>query len=322
MPKPTVPKHTVIVTIRLPEAVKAYAESLFDVRYDTTDVLRHGPSDAAGAAGILTSTIERYDAAKIASLPNCVRVISTFSAGLDHIDMAAARARGIAVCSTPNVLSVATAETGMLLILMAARRAGEGERLLRAGQWKGWQPDLLIGVQLHGKRLGIFGMGSIGRHLARMARGFGMEIHYRNRSRLAVDLEEGAVWHDNDDSFLAACDVLSLNAPGGGATRHWLNADRIAKLPRGVVVVNTARGTLVDDGALISALRSGHVRYAGLDVFDGEPNFNPDYLALDNAVLTPHMGSSTLEAREAMGMAALDGIAAVLAGRKPWNLVE
>ena len=314
-------KPTVIVTVRLPAAVKEYAETLFNVRYDTTDVLRHGPENAAGAAGILTSSIERYDAAMIAALPPEIRVISTFSAGHEHIDVAAARARGIAVCNTPDVLSISTAEIGMLLILMAARRAGEGERLLRAGQWKGWQPDLLIGLQLQNKRLGIFGMGSIGRHLARMARGFGMEIHYRNRSRLTPELEAGAVHHDNDDSFLAACDVLSLNAPGGAGTRHWLNAARIAKLKAGGIVVNTGRGSLVDDEALIDALKSRHVRYAGLDVFDGEPNFNPSYLTLDNIVMLPHMGSSTAEAREAMGRLAVDGIHSVLEGRQPGNLV-
>ena len=315
-------KPSLIITVRLPEAVNARAEAEFSVRYDTTDAARAGPADATGADAILTSTIERFDAATIHSLPTRVRTIATYSAGYDHIDLPAARARAIAICNTPDVLSTATAECAMLLILAAARRIGEAERMLRAGGWKGWLPDLLIGMQVSGKRLGILGMGSIGQRLAAMARGFGMEIHYRNRTRLAPELELAAIHHDDDDSFLAACEVLSLNAPGGGATRHWLNADRIAKLPRGVVVVNTARGTLVDDAALIAALRSGHVRYAGLDVFDGEPNFNPDYLALNNAVLTPHMGSSTLEAREAMGMAALDGIAAVLAGRKPWNLVE
>ena len=315
-------KPTVIVTVRLPAPVKAYAEALFDVRYDTTDVLRAGPADVGDAQGILTSSIERYDAGKIASLPDCVQVLSTFSAGFEHIDIQAAQARGIAVCNTPDVLSISTAEIGMQLILMAARRAGEGERLLRAGLWKGWQPDLLIGLELHGKRLGIFGMGSIGRHLARMARGFGMEIHYRNRTRLGPSLEHGAIWHDNDEKFLAACDVISLNAPGGAGTRHWLNAARIAQLPAGVIVVNTARGSLIDDTALIAALKSRHVRYAGLDVFDGEPDFNRGYLELDNAVLLPHMGSSTAEAREAMGRLAVEGIAAVLEGKRPGNLVR
>jgi len=318
-------KSALLITVRLPEAVKARAAQAFEVRFATTDILRTGAAIADLADGmdaILTSTIERLDAATIAALPASVRAIGTFSAGYDHIDIAAARSRGIAVCNTPDVLSVATAEIGMLLILGAARRVGEGERLLRAGNWKGWSPDLLIGMQLSDKRLGILGMGSIGRNLARMARGFGMEIHYRNRTRLPPEQELGAIHHTSDDSFLVACDVLSINAPGGAATRHWLNAARIARLPRGAVVVNTARGSLVDDAALIAALKSGHVGYAGLDVFEGEPNFNPGYLDLPNALLLPHMGSSTREAREAMGMYALDGIAAVLAGRTPPNLVK
>ena len=314
-------KPVLIITVRLPEAVKARAEAEFDVRYDTTDTRRSGPADASGAAAILTSTIEYFDAAAIAALPDHVRVIATYSAGYDHIDVQAAHFRNIEVCNTPDVLSIATAETAMLLILAAARRLGEGERLLRAGLWTGWSPDLLVGMQLSGKRLGIFGMGSIGQRLAAMARGFGMEIHYRNRARLAPQLELGAIHHAEDAGFLAACDVLSLNAPGGDATRHWLNNDRVSSLPRGAIVVNTARGSLVEDSSLIAALKSGHVRYAGLDVFDGEPAFNPAYLALPNVVLTPHMGSSTEQARHAMGMAALDGIAAVLAGRTGPNAV-
>jgi len=225
------------------------------------------------------------------------------------------------VCNTPDVLTEATAELSMLLILAAARRAGEGERIVRAKAWTGWAPTQLMGSQVSGKRLGIFGMGRIGQSLARIARGFAMEVHYRNRSRLSADLEQGAVYHDNDDSFLAMSQVLALNAPGGAATRHWLNAERIAKLPRGAIVTNAARGTLVDDAALIAALRSGHVAYAGLDVFEGEPALNPDYLTLENAVLLPHLGSATTETRDAMGHLALDGIDAVLAGRRPSNLV-
>ena len=160
----------------------------------------------------------------IAALPASVKVIATFSVGFDHIDVAAASARGIAVCNTPDVLSVATAETALLLILAAARRAGQGERLIRSGQWHGWAPTQLLGVGVVGRRLGIFGMGRIGRELAKLARGIGMTIHYRDVARLPPDLEAGAVFHDNDASFLACCDVLSLNAPGGEGTHHWLNA--------------------------------------------------------------------------------------------------
>jgi lactate dehydrogenase-like 2-hydroxyacid dehydrogenase len=250
-----------------------------------------------------------------------VKVIGTFSVGYDHIDVAAARARGIRLCNTPDVLSVATAECAMLLLLAAARRAGEGERLIRSGQWQGWAPTQLLGTQVSGRRLGILGMGRIGREIARMAQGFQMEIHYRDMARLPPDLEQGAIFHDNDDSFLPLCQCLSLNAPGGEGTRHWLNNDRIAKLPAGAVVVNAARGTLVDDAALIAALRTGQVAAAGLDVFNNEPRLDPAYLTLPNVILLPHLGSATTETRDAMGRAVLSGITALLAGETPSNVV-
>jgi lactate dehydrogenase-like 2-hydroxyacid dehydrogenase len=205
--------------------------------------------------------------------------------------------------------------------MAAARRAGEGERLVRAGKWDGWAPTQLLGTQVSGRRLGIFGMGRIGREIARMARGFGMEIHYRDMTRLPAELEQGAIFHDNDDSFLPICQVLSLNAPGGDGTRHWLDDVRIGKLPAGAVVVNAARGTLVDDAALIAALRSGQVAAAGLDVYNGEPRLHPDYLTLENVVLLPHLGSATTETRDAMGRIVLSGIGAILAGETPSNMV-
>src|SRR5262249_24185309 len=248
--------------------------------------------------------------------------IATFSVGYDHIAIEAAKARGIAVCNTPGVLSVATAETVMLLILAAARRAGEGERLVRSSRWEGWAPTQLLGTQVSGRARGIFGMGRIGREVARMARGLEMEVHYRDQMRLPPELEQGAIYHEDDESFLAASEVLSLNAPGGGSTHHWLNAERIARLPKGAVMVNAARGSLVDDVALIAALKSGQVGSAGLDVFEGEPRLNPGYLELDNVVLLPHLGSATVETRNAMGFLALDGIDAVLTGQTPSNLVR
>ena len=210
----------------------------------------------------------------------------------------------------------------MLLILAAARRAGEGERHVRTRGWVGWAPTQLLGTLVSGKRLGIFGMGRIGRELAKMAGGFGMPVHYRDQARLPPELERGATFHSDDDSFLAECDVLSLNAPGGEGTRHWLNAERIAKLPRGVVVANAARGTLIDDQALIAALRSGHVAAAGLDVYNDEPRLAAGYFELENAVLLPHLGSATTQTRDAMGHIVLDGIDAVLAGRTPENLLR
>ena len=317
-------KPVLLVTRRLPPAVEACAARDFDARLNADDTPR-APVEivrlAEGADAVLCCPADRLDAAAIAALPPSVRVIATFSVGFDHIDVAAARARGIAICNTPDVLSVATAECTMLLMLACARRAGEGERLVRAGRWTGWTPTQLLGTQLSGRRLGIFGMGRIGRELARMARGFDMQVHYRGTARLPPELEQGAVFHASDDAFLPVCDVLSLNAPGGDATRKWLNAQRIAQLPSGAVVVNASRGSLVDDEALIAALRSGHVAFAGLDVYDGEPRVHPGYLALESVVLLPHLGSATAETRDAMGFLALDGVAAVLAGKTPKNLV-
>jgi len=316
-------RPTLLVTRRLPPAVEARAAAEFDARLTASDLpMPDVIANSAGADAILTCPGDNFDAELIAALPASVKVIATFSVGFDHIDIPAATARSIAVCNTPDVLSVTTAETALLLILSAARRAGEGERLIRAGRWEGWAPTQLLGVGVVGRRLGIFGMGRIGRVLARLARGIGMTIHYRDMARLPPSLEGDAIFHDNDVSFLGACDVLSLNAPALPETYHWLNADRIALLPRGAVVVNAARGSLVDDAALIAALTSGRVGFAGLDVFEGEPKMSPGYLPLENVVLLPHLGSATVETRDTMGFLALDGIAAVLSGRKPGNLVE
>jgi lactate dehydrogenase-like 2-hydroxyacid dehydrogenase len=306
-----------LITRKMPDAVAARAAAEHLVR--ALDLV--GPFDPdillgalEGVDAILCTPAERFDASLIAKLPKAVRVIGTFSVGLEHIDLAAAAAAGIAVCNTPDVLSTATAELALTLMLMAARRAGEGERMIRAGRWTGLSPTSHLGIGVAGKVLGIFGMGRIGRELAGMARALGMEIHYRNRTRLAPALEAGAIYHENDESFLGAIDFLSINAPGGEATRHWLNAARIAQLKPGAIVVNTGRGSTVDDEALIAALRAGHLRAAGLDVFNNEPRLHPDYLTLENAVLLPHIGSATVETRDAMGFLALDGIKAALAG--------
>jgi lactate dehydrogenase-like 2-hydroxyacid dehydrogenase len=316
-------KPVLLVTRRLPQAVEARAARDYDARLTASDTpIPDLLARAAGADAILTCPGDHINAELIGALPDSVRVIATFSVGYDHIDVAAATGRGIVVCNTPDVLSLATAETALLLILAASRRAGEGERMIRAGRWHGWAPTQLLGVGAAGRRLGIFGMGRIGRELARLAGGLGMTIHYRDVVRLPPALEVGAIYHDDDATFLAQCDVLSLHAPGGGSTRHWLNAARIAQLPRGAVVVNAARGTLVDDAALIAALQTGQVGYAGLDVYDGEPKVHPGYLALENVVLLPHLGSATVATRDAMGFLALDGIDAVLGGRTPSNLVR
>ncbi len=318
-------KPVLYVTRRLPPGIEARAARDYDARLSADDAPVSAAgilAGAAGAAAVLCCPAEKMDAAVIGALPDTVRVIGTFSVGYDHVDVAAARKRGIAVVNTPDVLSVATAECALLLILAAARRAGEGERLVRGGGWTGWAPTQLLGTLVSGRRLGIFGMGRIGRELARMARGFGMVVHYRDHQRLSPELEQGAVFHSDDDGFLAVCDVLSLHAPGGEGTRHWLDAGRIAKLPRGAVVANAARGTLIDDAALVAALQSGQVAAAGLDVYNNEPRVDPRLVALENVVLLPHLGSATTETRDAMGALVLDGIDAVLAGRTPGNLVR
>ncbi len=304
-----------LITRIIPDAVLTRARA----EHQTRELRHTGPFDPArllsnldGVTAILCNASDRFDAALINALPAAVKVIATYSVGVEHIDLDAAAARGIAIANTPDVLTDATAELALMLMLMAARRAGEGERLLRAGQWPGLTPTFLLGRDVHAKRLGIFGMGRIGRALARMARGLNMEIHYHNRTRLPAALEEGAIYHESDADFLSGIDFLSLNAPGGAGTKGWLNAARIAMLRPGAIVVNTGRGSIVDDDALIAALRSGHVAAAGLDVFNNEPALHPDYLTLENAVLMPHIGSATVETRNAMGFLALDGIASAL----------
>ncbi|WP_297366644.1 D-glycerate dehydrogenase [Acidocella sp.] len=278
-----------------------------------------GPFDAAkllaacdGVDAILCNTADKFTAGIINALPPSVKVIATYSVGTEHLDLAAAAARGIKIANTPGVLDRATAEMSLLLLLMAARRAGEGERLLRAGKWRGIAPTFLLGHDVAGKTLGIYGMGRIGQVLARFARGLDMTIHYHNRTRLPPGLEQGAIYHERAETFLPALDFLSINAPGNPSTTGWLNAARLAQLKPGAIVINTGRGPIVDDEALIAALKSGHVRAAGLDVYNNEPDIHPGYYALENAVLIPHLGSATIETRTAMGHLALDGIKAAL----------
>jgi lactate dehydrogenase-like 2-hydroxyacid dehydrogenase len=308
----------------LPPAILARAESTYEIRMPGPLALRDWlATGVEGADALICIPGQRFDAATIAALPASLRVLGTFSVGTEHIDLAAARARGLPVVNTPGVLSQATAEFTMALILAAGRRVGEAERLVRAGKWGGWTTADFLGTDISGKRLGIFGMGRIGQALARMAQsGFGMEVHYRNRSRLAPEEERGAIYHDNDASFLAASQVLCLLAPGGAGTAGWLNADRLAALPAGAIVVNTARGTLVDDDALAAALARRHVAAAALDVFPREPLVPEVYLGLENVVLTPHIATATVETRDAMGHLLLDGVAAVLGGGEPGNLVR
>ncbi len=244
-----------------------------------------------------------------------MRSAENFSVGVDHVDLAAAEARGIIVTNTPDVLTDATADIAMLCLLAAARRGAEGDRLVRTDHWKGWYTTMMLGTHISGKRLGVLGMGRIGRAVAQRARGFGMRIHYHNRSRLDDALEQGATYHETPESLLAVSDFLSINAPSSPQTRKFLNAERIARLPDGAVVANTARGNMVDDDALIAALESGKVAAAGLDVFNGEPSIHPGYRSLDNVFLLPHLGSATHETRDAMGFCCLDNLDAFFSGK-------
>lgn len=277
------------------------------------EIVREAASCAAQT--VLVMATDRIDAGVIDALPDSVRIVATFSVGHEHIDLAAAQARGIAVISTPDVLSDAVAEMAVLLLLGAARRAHEGGALLYSRQWTGWTPTQLLGRDMTGARLGVFGMGRIGQAIARKAgRGFDMPVHYHNRRRLPAELEAGASFHPTAAGLLAHTDFLALAAPSTPQTIKFLDAEAIAQLPRGAIVANIARGNLVDDAALIDALRSGHIAAAGLDVFNDEPAIHPDYLTLSNVFLQPHQGSSTIGTRVRMGQMLLDSIARHRAG--------
>lgn len=313
-------KPTLLVTRRLPDNVLARIERDYDAHINREDKLYDADAIARlanGRAGILTCSTEKFPPAMIERLPTSVKIIATFSVGFEHVDLATAKARGIVVTNTPDVLTDSTADVAMLLMLGAARRAFEGERLVRTGAWKTWTPTFMLGVDLSGKKLGILGMGRIGKAVARRARGFGMEVHYSNRKRLSPEQERGAIYHADAETMLPVIDFLSINCPSTPETFQWLNERRIGLMRRTAIVVNTARGNIVDDNALIPALRSGRLRAAGLDVYPGEPNINPAYRTLENTFLMPHIGSATEGTRDAMGFRALDNLDAFFAGREP-----
>jgi lactate dehydrogenase-like 2-hydroxyacid dehydrogenase len=269
------------------------------------------------AEGLLVSGKTALNAAVIGHFPQHLKVVATCSVGFDHIDVNAAQTNGLIVTNTPDVLTDCTADMAFLLILAASRRASEYERTMRQGWRQVFGMGEFLGRSVSGKTLGILGMGRIGQAVARRARGFGMAVLYSNRRRLAPELEQGAEYCPDFRAMLPRCDVLSLHAPSSSETRAIINADTLALLPHGAVLVNTARGPLVDEDALIAALRSGQLFAAGLDVFCNEPNFDLRFAELPNVFLCPHMGSATEETRNAMGFRALDNIAAVCAGKPP-----
>jgi lactate dehydrogenase-like 2-hydroxyacid dehydrogenase len=314
-------KPVVFVTRKLPEVVEARLSKDFAPILNPSDKLYNNKELVelcSNADAILPCHTEKLTAELIARLPKSIKVIANYSVGVDHCDLEAAKNKGIIVTNTPDVLSDATAEITILLMLGAARRASEGERMVRAKDWHDWSPSFMVGRQVTGKRFGVLGLGRVGQVAAKRARCFDMDVHYYNRNRLSNKLEMGATYYDNVEALLPNCDVLSIHCPATPQTTGLLNAERIALLPDGAIVINTARGGVVNDNALIQALKSGKVRAAGLDVFNGEPEgIHEEYLNLENVFLLPHIGSATEDTRDAMGFRALDNLDAIFAGKKP-----
>ncbi len=321
----TIPgKPKLFVTRKLTQDVEDRIAGTYEPVFNDDDHIM-SPAELAekaqGCDGALVTTTERIDAGFIEALPDSLKIVATFSVGYDHIDIAAAKARGIAVTNTPDVLTDATADTAWLLMLGAARGAVWGERMVREATWTSWSPTHPLGHDVTGRKLAILGMGRIGQAVAKRARGFDMEIHYHKRSRLPADLEQGAIYHDTLAGVLANGEFLSINCASTPQTRGLINAETIAVLPDGAVLVNTARGDIVDDDALIAAIECGKLAAAGLDVFAGEPAIDERYRTLKNTFLLPHIGSATLGTRSAMGMRAVDNLDAFFAGKTPGDLV-
>jgi lactate dehydrogenase-like 2-hydroxyacid dehydrogenase len=314
-----------LVTRRLPQEVEARLAQAFDAQFNADD---HPMSEAEilGAAQdrdalLITPMDKSFATSTIAKLPSSVKIVATFSVGYEHVDIAAARDRNIAVTNTPDVLTDATADIALLLILGAARGAYWGERMVREDRWTSWSPTAPLGFDVSGRRLGILGMGRIGQAVAKRAQAFDMELHYHNRRPVAPDLAHGARYHADLDDMLPHCDFLSVNCASTPETRGIVNETLIAKLPDGAIIVNSARGDIIDDDSLIKGLTSGKLAAAGLDVFRNEPKIDPRYRTLDNVFLLPHLGSATRDTRIAMGMRAADNLDAFFAGRKPADLL-
>lgn len=315
-------KPKVILTRRWPAEVELSAAQDFELTVNAFDAPLTRPQlrEAMEQFDALCPTVsDRIDAEVLCTRAARARIIGSYGAGFNHIDLAAAKAAGLAVTNTPDVLTGATADLAMTLMLMAARRAGEGEREVRSGAWTGWRPTHLLGTQLSGKRLGLVGFGRIARATAERARnGFGMSIAFYNRSHVHLD------WADRVESLhelLSSCDFISIHVPGGAETRQLINRAAINAMRSHTILVNTARGDIIDEGALSDALASGRIRAAGLDVYAKEPNVPSSLLALENVVLLPHLGSATEETRVAMGMRVLDNLRAFFAGKEPRDRV-
>ena len=320
-------KPRVLVTRRWPEAVEAQLERDYDVTLNEADVALT-PADFREALSsydaVLPTVTDQIGPDALDVSQAQTKILGNYGVGYSHIDEEAAKSLGLVVTNTPDVLSECTADIAMTLMLMAARRAGEGERELREGRWTGWRPTHLVGTKVSGKTLGIIGFGRIGQEMARRAyHGFGMKILVQNRSQVAPEIlaQTDAVQVDSLNELLPQCDFLSLHCPGGAANRHLINAERLDLMKSDAFVINTARGEVVDDAALALALNAGTIGGAGLDVFEGEPQINPDLLQCPNLVMLPHLGSATRETREAMGFRVLDNLRDFFEGREPRDRV-
>lgn len=319
-PRPARP--TLIVTTELTDHVMDRMRELFDAQINMTGAAmsRAKLEQAIATADVLAPTItDIIDAELIDKAGPQLKLIANFGVGVDHIDLKAARARGIIVTNTPGVLTEDTADMTMALILSVPRRLGEGEKLIRQGQWSGWRPNGMLGHRVNGKRLGIIGMGRIGRAVAARAKGFGINTLYHNRHRLpeGVEAELCATYTADLDTLIASADIISINCPHTSETHNLIDARRIALIKPDSYLINTARGEIVDEDALIKALEDGAIGGAGLDVYTHEPNVDPRLLALSNVVLLPHMGSATYEGREAMGEKVIANIRAWVDGHRP-----
>jgi glyoxylate reductase len=313
---------SVIVTRKLPDVIETRMMELFDARlnHDDAPMDRAALVDAMQACEVLVPTVtDRIDAALLARAGEQLKLIANYGTGVDNIDVEAAYKRGITVTNTPGVLTEDTADMTMALILAVSRRLVEGEKLARSGEWTGWAPTSMLGHRIHGKRIGILGMGRIGAAVARRAKGFGLAVHYHNRRRVHETLEaelEATYW-ESLDQMLSRVDIVSVNCPHTPATFHLLSARRLKLLRPHAIVVNTSRGEVIDEPALTRMLRAKEIAGAGLDVFEHEPQINPRLLALDNVVLLPHMGSATLEGRQDMGEKVIINIKTFADGHRP-----
>jgi glyoxylate reductase len=316
------PRVSVVVTRRLPAPVESRMQELFDVTLNPDDVPME-PDDLARAmaeADVLVPTIsDRIDARLLAQAGPRLRLIANYGTGFDHIDVATALQRGIMVTNTPGVLAEDTADMAMALILAVPRRLPEGWMLLQRGEWQGWSPTALMGHRIAGKRLGILGLGRIGRAIARRAKTFGLEIHYHNRRRVHPDIEAelGATWWESLDQMLARIDILSVNVPHTPSTFHLMNARRLKLMKPEAYIVNTARGEVIDENALTRMLRAGELAGAGLDVYEHGHDINPRLRDLPSVMLLPHMGSATIEGRLEMGEKVIINIKTFADGHRP-----